>query len=198
MEHTIATVICRMFIKQGIIAREYEDVYIYGLELVFSFIFSTLVILLTSILLHELSTAIVFLCIFISLRRFTGGYHATTYFRCKLCTISIFAFVTILSDALNVSLIAYILLNIIGLYIILRYGPIENAHKPLSDEVKRKNKYISAIIFLVLSIVGSVVYLCYQKLSNAIFYTLGFVIVLMIIPMLKKGEEHEKNRKTCS
>jgi archaellum biogenesis protein FlaJ (TadC family) len=83
----------------------------------------------------------------------------------------------------------------LGLYIILRYGPIENIYKPLTPDTKKRNKYIAVWMFLLLSLSGSVIHLWNQKLSNAIYYTLGFVVVLMIIPMLKKGEiVHEEDR----
>lgn len=195
MENKVATKICRNFAKQGIIPKEYEEVYAYGLELVLSFIFSTLAILFIGILLNALDIAIIFLTVFIALRRFTGGYHAPTYLRCKLTTIGIYIAVTILCTYLNIPLFAYLPLLMLGLYIILRYGPIENIYKPLTPDKKKRNKYIAICMFLMLSLSGSVIHLLNQKLSNAIYYTLGLVVVLMIIPMLKKGEiVHEEDR----
>lgn len=195
MENKVATKICRNFAKQGIIPKEYEEVYVYGLELILSFIFSTLAILFIGILLNALDIAIIFLTIFIALRRFTGGYHAPTYLRCKLTTIGIYITVTILCTYLTIPLLAYIPLLILGLYVILRFGPIESVYKPLTPDIKKRNKYIAVWMFLMLSLSGSVIHLLNQKLSNAIYYTLGFVIVLMIIPMLKKGETaNEDNR----
>lgn len=195
MENKVATKICRNFAKQGIIPKEYEEVYVYGLELVLSFIFSTLAILFIGILLNAIDIAIIFLTVFIALRRFTGGYHAPTYLRCKLTTIGIYITVTILCTYLDTQLLAYIPLLVLGLYTILRFGPIESAYKPLTPDTKKRNKYIAVCMFLMLSIGGSVIHLWNQKLSNAIYYTLGFVVVLMIIPMLKKGEiVHEEDR----
>jgi accessory gene regulator B len=195
MESKLATMICRNLLSEGAIEEEYIDVYIYGLELVLSFIFSIIVILLAGILLNALYIALIFLTVFIALRRFTGGYHAPTYLRCKLTTIGIYITVTILCTYLTIPLLAYIPLLMLGLYIILRYGPIENIYKPLTPDTKKRNKYIAVWMFLLLSLSGSVIHLWNQKLSNAIYYTLGFVVVLMIIPMLKKGEiVHEEDR----
>ena len=195
MESKLATMICRNLLSEGAIEEEYIDVYIYGLELVLSFIFSIIVILLAGILLNALDIALIFLTVFIALRRFTGGYHAPTYLRCKLTTIGIYITITILCTHLDVPLLAYIPLLMLGLYIIFRYGPIENIYKPLTPDTKKRNKYIAVCMFLILSLSGSVIHLLNQKLSNAIYYTLGFVVVLMIIPMLKKGEiVHEEDR----
>lgn len=188
MESKLATMLCNRLLSQGAIDEEYKEVYVYGLELVLSFVFSTTVILLAGTLLNALDIAIIFLTIFIALRRFTGGYHAPTYLRCKLTTIGIYITVTILCTYLTIPLLAYIPLLILGLYVILRFGPIESVYKPLTPDIKKRNKYIAVWMFLMLSLSGSVIHLLNQKLSNAIYYTLGFVIVLMIIPMLKKGE----------
>lgn len=194
MESKLASLICRSLLRQKAIENEYFDVYVYGLELILSFLFSTAVILLTGVLLNALDIAIIFLIVFIALRRFTGGYHAPTYLRCKLTTIGIYIAVTILCTYLDVPLWAYAPLLILGLYLILRYGPIESIYKPLTPATKRRNKHIAVLMFLLLSLSGSSIYIWDQKLSSAIFYTLGFVVVLMIIPMLKKGEtEHEKD-----
>lgn len=195
MESKLATILCNRLLSQGAIDEEYKEVYVYGLELVLSFVFSTTVILLAGTLLNALDIAIIFLTIFIALRRFTGGYHAPTYLRCKLTTIGIYITVTILCTYLTIPLLAYIPLLILGLYVILRFGPIESVYKPLTPDIKKRNKYIAVWMFLMLSLSGSVIHLLNQKLSNAIYYTLGFVIVLMIIPMLKKGETaHEEDR----
>ena len=194
MESKLAILICRSLLRQKAIENEYFDVYVYGLELILSFLFSTVVILLTGILLNALDIAIIFLIIFIALRRFTGGYHAPTYLQCKLTTISIYVAVNLLCIYLIVPLFAYIPLLILGLYIILRYGPIENIYKPLTPDIKKRNKHIAVLMFILLSLCGASIYLWDQKLSSAIFYTLGFVVVLMIIPMLMKGEHtHEKD-----
>lgn len=195
MESKLATMICRNLLSEGAIEEEYIDVYIYGLELVLSFIFSIIVILLAGILLNALDIALIFLTVFIALRRFTGGYHAPTYLKCKLTTIGIYITVTILCTYLDTPLLAYIPLLVLGLYTILRFGPIESAYKPLTPDVKKRNKCIAAIIFLLLLISGYVIHLWNQKLSNTIYYTLSFVVVLMIIPILMKGETvHEEDR----
>ena len=161
MESKLAILICRSLLRQKAIENEYFDVYVYGLELILSFLFSTVIILLTGILLNAFDIAIIFLIIFIALRRFTGGYHAPTYLQCKLTTISIYVAVNLLCIYLIVPLFAYIPLLILGLYIILRYGPIENIYKPLTPDIKKRNKHIAFAVRSIYLSMGSKAQQCH-------------------------------------
>ncbi len=59
---------------------EMRDVCIYGLELILSFIFSTSIILTVGAISGHILSSIAFLAVFILVRRFTGGFHANTFF----------------------------------------------------------------------------------------------------------------------
>lgn len=188
MENKLAKYISHKFVKMKIIQPEFEEVYVYGLELLLSFLIGTFIILLIGIAANKVIHTIIFLLIFISLRRFTGGHHATSHLRCKLWTIGSYVAVLILSVTCNISSWAYLPLEVLGNIIIFRFGPIENIYKPLTKAIKKKNKTLSLILFTILSLIGSFVYFNSRQLSNTIFYTLVNVIALMLIPILKKGE----------
>lgn len=56
-----------------------KSVYVYGAELFFSTSFGTISILLIAVLAGQFISGILFLLVFISLRIFVGGFHASTY-----------------------------------------------------------------------------------------------------------------------
>lgn len=199
MENKLSKRICSLLLKWGVITAELEEVYIYGFELLISFLFSTFTVLLIGALLHQMICTLIFLLIFIFVRQFTGGYHAKTYFRCQFCTISSYLIVLTLSLNTTIPIWAFLILGIVGLTVIGAWGPIENPHKPLTINEKRKHKLTGFILFVSTSIIGSLVCLFNSKLSNVIFYTLTLIIALMIIPKLsERRKKHEKeDRKTC-
>lgn len=199
MENKLSKKICNLLLKWGVITAELEEVYIYGFELLISFLFSTLIVLMIGILLKQIPSTLAFLAIYISVRQFTGGYHAKTHFMCQFWTIAFYLGVLILSLFTKIPIWTFLILGIVGLTVIVAWGPIENPHKPLTINEKRKHKLTGSMLFVIASIIGSLVCLFNNKLSNAIFYTLTLIIALMIIPKLsERRKKHEKeDRKTC-
>ena len=66
----------------------HKPVFRYGIELTISTLSSILSILILSLLMNATTETIVFLTTYMCLRVWCGGYHAKTYARCFLSTIS--------------------------------------------------------------------------------------------------------------
>ena len=78
MEHLLASRFGDYLRKRKIIQEEYFEVYVYGAELFFSFIVTTLIIAVIAVLSGTVWMSLAHLIVFIALRRLTGGYHADT------------------------------------------------------------------------------------------------------------------------
>ncbi len=196
MEHKLSTMFCQYLVHNGIITNEYYDVYVYGMELLLSFLLSTILIILIGLLTDNLIPTINYLIIFITLRNFTGGYHASTYLRCKLASIFIYTLTLLATKHIPVDMKGYLALGIIGYLIIYYLAPIENPNKPLTFHERKKHKITSLILFSVFIGISFIMSILNVE-SNIIFYTLLSVIILMIIsPHRKKGgygreEDHQ-------
>ena len=70
MEHKAAARICDYMARNGVIRDDLLEVYVYGVELVLSFFTSSVLILCTGILLRRITHTIMFLAVFILVRRF--------------------------------------------------------------------------------------------------------------------------------
>lgn len=94
MINYISKMITNFFLQQESISEDEKEIYQYGVEITISSILNILFVLLLSILFRSLLSGIVFLMCFIYVRRYTGGYHAETYFRCNsaLCITYIVVF----------------------------------------------------------------------------------------------------------
>lgn len=83
----LAKSIAHFFVVQNITEDSKEVIYAYGLELLISDMLNTLIVLLIALISHTLPAVIVFVAVFIGLRRFVGGYHANSHFSCMFTLI---------------------------------------------------------------------------------------------------------------
>lgn len=189
----IARKLTAKLLIQNIIPEDYADIYIYGFELLLSFMFSTSVIVLAGVLCGRLVQTIAFLVVFIVLRSFTGGYHALQYWFCSVVTFSIFGLVLLTSEFVEVSLIFYILLSVIGIVTIALMVPVENSNKPLSDGQKKKYKIISFSLFIIFVALGAVINYFDNSVGSVVFFTLITDLLLLFIKNRKERgiKKHE-------
>ena len=138
--------------------------------------------------------------IFSTLRRFTGGYHANTYLKCKIITMSVFLASLFFSNMLNANWWMYLILFIVGNIIVFFLAPIENPNKPLDGEDKKKFKRLSHMVFSVMIICGILFDVWLQMKTEILFFSLLSVLIMMIIPKFMKGaisNETKSCEKDC-
>ena len=186
MLNKMAVKITDKLVLKKIVSDDMADIYIYGFELLISFFFSTIGVLIIGIILGRFLQTLMFLTTFILLRSFTGGYHANTYAVCSLVTFSLFGVVLILTEFSFVPLYLYLILGLVGTAIMLLLVPIEHPNKKLSDDQKRKYKVISLVLFLMFTVAGCL--FCYfdSPLGAIVFYTLITDIILLFFKSRKE------------
>lgn len=81
---TISAYLTALLIKEQIITRTEKEIYEYGFEITIANLINGLIILCVGSGLHLFIEAILFYLVFVSLRFFSGGYHANSYIRCFL------------------------------------------------------------------------------------------------------------------
>ena len=189
MLHTLSNRMATRLANHGIINSESIEVYVYGLELVFSFFFSSVVILLIGILLSKVWETIVFLTIFVLLRSFTGGYHAKTFTRCAIVTFTTYISVIVLSIFVSyIPLYVYIMGVVIGFLIIAIVAPVEHPNKEIPQNKKIKHKITSMIIYLVFVTAGLFFHHYNMAITSSVFFSLVADIVLLLPKENMKGD----------
>ena len=73
MERKLSLWLVDKLYRKATISNEYREVYIYGLELIFSFIISTSIIMTIGFALRQVIPTVTFLITFIVIRQYTGG-----------------------------------------------------------------------------------------------------------------------------
>lgn len=189
----LAQKICAYLLKKQVIAEDLKDVYVYGFEILLSFVFSIIIIILIGLLTSNIIIAITYLSVFIITRRYVGGYHAHTHFGCQLCSFIVFSIVLILTCNINVNIVMIYTLATIGTTCIFILAPIENPYKPISKKQRKKCKAYGGVIFFITLIISLLVRDLNITLCNAVFYTQTAVIALMIKEIISKRRKQHEN-----
>lgn len=175
------------------IPSSHKPVFRYGIELTISTLSSILSVLFLSLLLNATIETIVFLIAYMSLRIWSGGYHAKTYARCFLSTnltyLAVLAFARILPALKSVwpSLILLFAANTV----IFLWAPVRNEHHPLSKERYRRNKRIARTLLLIYDFVFILFFVFQNKLLFIFSVSVAAVAALMIVPILKQWREKD-------
>ena len=186
MLNKTSTFLAHRLLMLGAITEDTLDIYVYGFELLISFLFSTSMILLAGILVGKIIETVAFLAVFIFLRSFSGGFHAKTYLICNIVTLSTFSFVMLASHFLDTGYAAFIVLSFFGLIILIIWAPIDNPNKIITNEKKRVFKVVSLVLFAFFVMIGVTTIPFSTKISSVIFYTLFVDIILIAFEVIKR------------
>lgn len=184
------------YIKQNKTLSYEDEIYIYGLEILVSTVWDTLIILAISLLLGQFIEAFVFLAVFSVLRLFTGGYHSNTYWGCTaVLTITYLVYECLIKLIQPYySLPCLFLLWSLSLFVIIKYSPIDNENKPLNTDEKKRFKKKSIVASVLLFAFSTVMFFILNFLSLAVTVTVFGVIILMAIKIFRKGgKTYEKD-----
>lgn len=179
--------------KKGIVLDEFADVYQYGFELLLSFLISTGLVILAGIIFNCFIETLVFLLVFISLRSFTGGFHAMKYLTCTVSTFGVYSFVMIVSAFVSVNFLVFFILLLIGSIILYIKAPVENPNKELTKKQKSKYKWISLVLFFGLSLIGYVFLKSNSAISSTVCFTLIIDLILMFVRTSKNKDFRNAN-----
>lgn len=176
------------------LAENQRPVYIYGFELFLSTVSSMISILIISAIFFHIYSGCLFLAVFISLRLFSGGYHAETYGRCFILTNCVFLLSATSSCAIlifvpaGISRIVCMALSIAAGIVIFFLSPVRNQNHPLSEATYKKNRLIACVFACILSCASivSLIFGAGSYYSILFSITLAAVAVMMIIPKLNE------------
>ena len=166
------------------IKEEQTELYLYCFSTFFEILFNLILTVLIGIILQELPATLIFLIVFIPLRRMCGGYHCDTETGCFILSIAIFLVVILTYKYLGY--IPYIGICIVlaaDLIVICIYSPVISVEKNISatDLVRYRRLSIavsSAVILLsaVLSRLSAYGYVLTETITViSIFMIIGDV-----------------------
>lgn len=161
-------------ITRGIIKKEDTDLYEYSINILKSYIFFTIIIILANLFTKNFKSTILFLIIFFSLRKYCGGFHFDHKLTCFLFSVVLTILIPIISNYLFMSSLNIIFLQLVISILLICFPIIEIPQKKLIDTEKKHYKLVSIKILFTLFIVN--ICCLYFK-----FYKISIIFLISII-----------------
>jgi accessory gene regulator B len=181
--------IVKFLIKSDAIETEKSEIYEFGIESILSRIFSLILLFFVAFLLTADIEACVFYVSFLLMRKFSGGYHASSYLSCTILYILTFISVVLLSRFIFPvlftipTLILALCLSVFTIYI---YAPIENPNNPIVDNKRTDYRKSAIIIVLLLSVVDILLFSIRLNISYTLLASMMFAVTYMYIEIIKR------------
>ena len=194
----LSKLITNILLNQKSFSEKDIDIYQYGIEITISSLLNIVLIAIVGLVTKSLISGMIFLSTFILLRQFTGGYHAESYFKCNTVLVSTYILVLILSKLVCLEFIAGCIILLLGVLVVIFLTPVYNVHKELSRSGYRKSKKISIFLYALIAIVSMITFQFNQYYGRVFIFTLGSVLMLIIIEIfLQRRGLHESKKDRC-
>ena len=178
----IADNIVKWMLNSQIIEENKVVICKWGISHILDTAFNIATFLIIGILFNMPVETIVFTLGYIPLRIYAGGYHAKTPFRCWCLSNIILAVSLVIVKNAEKCYIAFGILSLIAVLGLIMLMPVEDLHKPLDQNDRKKYKK-RGVAILAVEICLSVVFvlLQYSQISlvlNSIWLLLGVMLIL--------------------
>lgn len=138
MYHKLATSLTSYFIGKTGEKRDDFEILVYGAELFLSSVVNTIFVLVIGFVFGCLLEALLFLAFFCPLRKYSGGFHASTYWSCSLIFCLYFALICYFVG--DIPFVWRLIIAVFDVIVVLLLTPVEDPNKPIRG--KRKEKII--------------------------------------------------------
>lgn len=186
----LANRIADQFEKENLINYELREHYVYALITMIERAFTITAIIGFSLLVNELIPSVIFLLAFFSLRKYTGGYHAETFWQCCLESMVIYVLALFLSSVMTEYMVIMYLCLIAAAVYIAKTGTINHPNMAMDDDELAESKkasrrmvlFQSGLILAMVVMGGNRRYIC--MISMAVI----LCAAMMLIAKIKKQE----------
>lgn len=177
--------------RNNIIEANDSDIYSYGLEILISNLFLLTTLLAVGIGLGKVQYTLLFLMIFIGMRRVMGGYHTKTRQQCFCLTHTLHGIII----GFTIFDCTYLMQDLVFLCVIFTVGivyiaaPIENENNPKTPREIAKNRIMGRAIVSALAIITLAGFYGgdnYKLIWSTIAITMTIVGILILVPYMMK------------
>ena len=168
-----------------------REIYNYGFKLILSDIINFSIVILLGLLTNRILEGIVFLITLCGIRRFSGGFHAKTFWLCRVLMILTFIIVWVITELIYNFRLFFpyvIVVDILALIFIAIFSPIKHPNKKLSKKQVKTNKIKATLAAIILIVISAFLMTFKFKCGMTVSVTIMAVVFLMIIGM-KGGEK---------
>ncbi len=183
------------FVKNELVEAEDEEVYAYGMEILFSTVFNLLIASGIAIATNTFLPCLINLTAFVTIRIYAGGYHANTHEGCMLTLIAVQSLFVIIIKTVPFEMLKMCIpfMIIFSVVTIFRFAPVAHPNKPLSDSLKlklRRKAYISMLLWLVFTITFMIIGKCRISFYSAFgMFTVSMAMIAEMIALRRENRE---------
>jgi len=163
---------------------ERVEVFAYGLQIILGTGFKLVLILLISLILDTFHTTLVCLITYIAFRNFGGGVHLTTYSRCLVTGLAVFAVLGKLAVhdmKTNILSLLLIATSLLWIYAITKWVPAGTEKKQVTDRYIRLKQKQKTGWVLMLWVIACTASISYRLTQHAFASLLGAFEALFLI-----------------
>ena len=156
----LSSKISDLLIRKSVIDSEDQELYVYGFFMLLSQLLYLIIACIFGLLFQCFLESAVFYFAFQLIRKYAGGYHASTEGRCEIMsTLSILACIVMiwLSRSYDFSLLLFCI-SLVAVLVIAVFCPLDTPEKPLSN---KELKYFRKISWLILFIIAALIVVSY-------------------------------------
>lgn len=183
----LSKIMTEQLIRKNKIDAQQSEIYRYGLRLILADLVNFAIILACGVLLKRVLCALVFLLVFCSVRKYSGGFHAKTFWLCRLTMAVTFLSVVGVSEMLcrnPYGTQTLIVLNLVSVAVIACFAPVRHPNKKLTEKQKKTNKRNAVTAAVVFGAVSAGLIKVNNTISVTIGLTLTAIAVLVLIGIL--------------
>ncbi|MBQ7794424.1 MAG: accessory gene regulator B family protein [Clostridia bacterium] len=198
MLKSIAEEITVVLAANDVIKTDEMEAYNYGLQLLVPKVILYITILIVSLITNTIWVSFAFVVLFMTLRRYAGGFHCKTAETCLFFSFLIYLLVLFGYDFIQrIPQIGYGLSSLFSAIVVLTFAPIEDVNRPLegNEKVQYRLKSMAALVIILVAELVSLVFQ-FKTLSYVSACSLTANAVLILLSQLRRCKNEVENSKS--
>lgn len=176
------------FVRQGVITVEDEPIYLFGLDQIFFQLLNLITAIVIGLIMGMLPEALLFIVAYIPLRKYAGGWHASTQLYCFLLSTVLIVAALLFIGAVPLTYLALVLLIVPGAIVIFIMSPVANENKPLSkNEHKTYGRKARVILAIILAITAGLAFFKLLNIIACIGTAISTLSIMLILGLIKNN-----------
>ena len=163
----------QLLIVKNIIKDKDKNIYVYGFNQLLFTGLNLITVIILGVIFNKLMDSIIFMCTYIPIRVYAGGYHAKTHLKCYIFSIIMLSIILFILKINLISLHISLILVLISSILILFLSPVEDKNKPL-DKLEKKVYKKRTIRNFIIALIVLLIFLLLNKSSIIISMSLAF------------------------
>lgn len=144
--------IAAWLIRQKAISTDERELYSYAVHCLFSLLYPIIFASVIGAIFGMVLEAIIMIMPFIIVRKFSGGYHADSFYKCLIISSAVIGIVLVISRYIANGIILNII-YIIASILLMIFSPMDSENKRLDSDEKCFCKKMTIILVLTLLVI---------------------------------------------